>query len=88
MKRKQLFLILWIFWPVIGFYIVLHLYNKWFDTLDFIKYDPHYSPEAVADQTIVNLIYWSAIVLTIVVEVLLISMYKKSRRLKVKINSN
>lgn len=80
-NKKRLYLGLCILWPIIGFYIVLGLYNLWFDTWDKIKYDPTYSPEFDQDKGIENIIFWSAIIVALAIEILLIKKYKKVRRL-------
>jgi hypothetical protein len=80
MKNKRLYAFLIILFPIVWFYVILWLYNIWFDTYDKIKYDPTYSPEFDQDKGIENIIYWSAIVLGFIVEVFLIRKYMKIRR--------
>jgi len=62
--------------PVVAFYVVLWLYNIWFDTWDKIKYDPTYSPEFDQNKTTENIIYWAIIILSVLVEIFLIKKYK------------
>ncbi len=75
-SRKTLYLILSIIFAIVAFYVVLWLYNIWFDTLDKIKYDPTYSPEFDQNKTVENIVYWFAIIVFIVVEFLIIKKYK------------
>lgn len=75
-KPKKLYLILSMLFPLVAFYIVLWLYNIWFDTLDKIKYDPTYSPEFDQNKTTENIIYWVVIILSVLVELFLIKKYK------------
>ena len=77
MTRKNLYLILSITFPLIAFYVVLWLYNIWFDTWDKIKYDPNYSPEFDQNKTIENIVYWLVIIFCIMIELFLIRKYKK-----------
>jgi hypothetical protein len=74
--KKKLYLIFAIIFPIVAFYIVLWLYNIWFDTLDKIKYDPTYSPEFDQNKTTENFIYWIVIILSFVIEFFLIRKYK------------
>ncbi len=75
-KPKTLYLILSIIFPLVTFYIVLWLYNIWFDTWDKIKYDPTYSPEFDQNKTTENIIYWAVIMLSFLIEIFLIKKYK------------
>ncbi len=75
-KSKKIYLILSIIFPVVAFYVVLWLYNIWFDTWDKIKYDPTYSPEFDQNKTTENIIYWAIIILSLLVEIFLIKKYK------------
>ena len=75
-KPKTLYLILSIIFPLVTFYIVLWLYNIWFDTWDKIKYDPTYSPEFDQNKTTKNIIYWAVIMLSFLIEIFLIKKYK------------
>ena len=74
--QKKKYLVLSIIFPIIAFYIILWLYNIWFDTLDKIKYDPTYSPEFDQNKTTENAIYWVLIMMFLVIEILLIKKYK------------
>ena len=73
---KKTYLIISIIFPFIAFYIILWLYNIWFDTWDKIKYDPTYSPGFDQNKTTENIVYWAVIVLSILIEIFLIKKYK------------
>lgn len=80
--KKWILLVCIFTWPILAFFISLCLYNIWFDTLDMIKYDPSYSPEFDQDKAFENYIYWSSIVISIIVEMVLIVWYRKYRKHK------
>ena len=82
--KKYIFLLSSIFFPLISFYIVLWLYNTWFDTWDRIKYDPFYSPEFDQSKIFENIIYWLIIFLSIMFEFFLIYKYQKEKTDKIK----
>ena len=75
-SRKTLYLLLSIIFPIVAFYVVLWLYNIWFDNLDKIKYDPTYSPEFDQNKSVENIAYWFAIIVFIMLEFLIIKKYK------------
>ena len=75
-NRKVRYLILSIAFPFVAFYIILWLYNIWFDTFDKIKYIPDYSPEFDQNRTAENIVYWSVIIFCIMVEIFIIKKYK------------
>lgn len=78
MKRKRLlYLVLCLVFPIVIIIIEANLYNLWFDTYDKIKYDPTYSPEFDQNKTIENIIYWVVLVVSLLIEILLIRKYKK-----------
>ncbi len=80
MKAKTVYIFLFILFPIIWFYLILWLYNIWFDTYDKIKYDPTYSPEFDQDKGIENIIYWSVIVVGFIIEIFLIKKYRSIGR--------
>jgi hypothetical protein len=74
---KRAYLIISVFFPIGAFYIVLWLYNLWFDTWDRIKYEPAYSPELDQNKTLESTIFWLVILLAILMEIIFIKKYKQ-----------
>ena len=83
-KAKTRYLILTIVFPVVSFYIIVWLYNLWFDTWDKIKYDRNYSPEFDQNKSTQNLIYWSVFVLCVILEIIFIKKYKNLKKERMK----
>ena len=78
-KIRFIYLLLSILWPLISFYIIVILYNLWFDTWDKIKYDPTYSPEFDQDKTTENIVYWSVVIVCIILVIVFIRRYRKAK---------
>lgn len=78
-KKKQIYLLLSIVWPIISFFIIVALYNIWFDTMDKIKYDPTYSPEFDQNKTVENIIYWIVVIICVVLELIFIKRYRSQK---------
>lgn len=66
--------------PIIAFYIILYLYNIWFDTWDMIKYDPSYSPEFDQNKSMESIIYWMFILLAFSLEIFLVYCFVKKNK--------
>ena len=80
-NRKRFYVALSIIWLIVGFYIILGLYNVWFDTYDKIKYDPSYSPEFDRPNTMKNLVFWGVVLLCSLIELALIYMARRSTKI-------
>lgn len=80
--RNRLMLTLIIIWPVVAFFLILYLYNIWFDTWDKIKYDTTYSPEFDQDKNFENVIYWTIFIFSISFEALLIYLFVKIKKVE------
>jgi heme/copper-type cytochrome/quinol oxidase subunit 2 len=76
-NKKRIYLILTILFPIISFFLIVGLYNIWFDTWDKIKYDPTYSPEFDQNKTIENIIYWGVIIICAILEIILIKKHRQ-----------
>ncbi len=82
-KIKLIILILAILF--IEIIILSTLYNKWFDTVDMIKYDDSFSPEDYFNRTSKmreNLIYYSTIVFFLFADIIYIKKVFKKESIK------
>jgi hypothetical protein len=70
--KKYLLCTSCILWPLFSFYLIVFLNNIWFDYLDMIKYDKTYSPEFSQNKFWENLVYYSVIIVSLMIEILLI----------------
>jgi hypothetical protein len=78
-NKNRFYIVLSIVWLVVGLFIIVLLYNEWFDTIDRIKYDPFYSPEFDRPNPMKELVFWGIVLIYGSTEIALIYLVKKSK---------